>query len=61
MCKDNIENSFTTKVGEHVPFSFSLSTISSFKSIEKKYDIYKGEDYMKKPCESLKEHTFIDD
>ena len=33
------ENSFTTKVGEHIPSGFSMSTISSFKSIESKRDI----------------------
>ena len=26
--KNNPENSFTTKVGEHIPSSFSMSTIS---------------------------------
>ena len=30
-CKTNPENSFTTKVGEHIPSGFSMSTISSFK------------------------------
>ena len=34
-----------------------MSTISSFQSIENKRDIYKGKNYMKKFCESLREHT----
>ena len=29
-CKNNPENSSTTKVGEHIPSSFSMSTISAF-------------------------------
>ena len=32
-----------------------MSTISSFKSIEKKHDIYRGKDYLKNFCESLRE------
>ena len=54
-CKNNPENSSTSKVGEHIPSGFSMSTISSFKSIENKHDVYKGKDCMKKFCESLKE------
>ena len=38
-CKNNLENSSTTKVGKHIPSGFSKSTISSFKSIENKYDL----------------------
>ena len=34
-----------------------MSTISSFQSIENKRDIYKGKNYMKNFCESLREHT----
>ena len=54
--KNNPEKSSTTKVGEHIPSEFSLSTLLSFKSIENKHDVYKGEDCMKKFCESLGEH-----
>ena len=32
-CKNNPENSSTTKVSEHIPSGFSMSTISSFRSI----------------------------
>ena len=46
-CKNNLENSSTTKVGKHIPSDFSKSTISSFKSIENKYDLYRGKDCMK--------------
>ena len=56
-CKNNPENSSTTKVSEHIPSGFSMSTISSFRSIENKHDVYRGKDCMKKFCESLREHT----
>ena len=42
------------KVSETIPSGFSISTILSFKEIENKHDIYRGEDCMKKFCESLK-------
>ena len=35
-CEKKSEKSFTTKVGEHVPLGFSMSTISSFKDCIKK-------------------------
>ena len=43
-CKSNPENSFTTKVSEHIPSDFSMSTISSFRSIENNHDVYTGKD-----------------
>ena len=33
-CKNNPENSSTTKVSEHIPSGFSMSSISSFRTIE---------------------------
>ena len=41
-CKNNPENSSTTKVNKHIPSGFSMSTLSSFGSIENKYDVYRG-------------------
>ena len=38
-CKNNTENSSTTKVGEHILSRFSMSTISLLKSIENKHDV----------------------
>ena len=55
--KNNPENSSITKVNEHIPSGFSMSTISSFRSIENKHDIYRGKDWMKKFSESLREHA----
>ena len=34
-----------------------MSTILSFKSIENRHKVYRGKDFMKKFCESLREHT----
>ena len=56
-CENNPERLFTTKVGELIPLGFSMSTISLFKSIENKHDIYRGKYCMKKFCESLREHA----
>ena len=56
-CKNNPENSSTSKVSEHIPSGLSMSTISSFRRIENKHDMYRGKDYMKKFCEFLREHA----
>ena len=37
-CKNNPEKSSTAKVSEYIPSRFSVSTMSSFKYIESKYD-----------------------
>ena len=56
-CKNNSENSSTTKVSNHIPSDFSTSTISSFRRIENKHDVYRGKDCMKKFDESLRGHA----
>ena len=38
-CKNNPESSSTTKLSEHIPSGFSMSTISSFRSTENKHDV----------------------
>ena len=43
-CKNNPKNTSTSKVGEHIPSAFSMNAISSFRSIEKKHDVYRGKD-----------------
>ena len=55
--KNNPENSSTTNVSKHIPSDFSMSTISSFRSIENKHDVYRGKDCMKKFCEFLRKHA----
>ena len=41
-CKNNPENLFTTKIDEHIPSGFSMSTISSFENIENKHVVYRS-------------------
>ena len=55
--KNNPENSSTAKVGEYISSGFSMSTISSFKSIENEHDVYRGKECIEKFCESLREHA----
>ena len=47
-CKNNPENSSTTKVNEHTSSGFT---------IENKHDVYRGKDCMKKFCEFLREEV----
>ena len=56
-CKNNPENQFTTKVGKHILSGFPMLPIWSFKSIENKHDIYRGQDCMKKFYKYLREHA----
>ena len=44
------------KINLHIPSGFSMSTISSCRSIENKH-VYRGKDCMKKLCEFLREHA----
>ena len=56
-CKNSPENSSTTKVSEHIPFSFPMSIMFPFRSIENKHDAYRGKDCMKKFSEFLGKHA----
>ena len=53
---NNSETSSTTKIGEHIPCGYSMSTIWAFDNIENKHTLYCGEDCMKKFCTSLGEY-----
>ena len=52
-----IKNLFTAKVSKHIPSGFSISTISSLRSIENKHDVYRAKDCMKRFCEYLGEYA----
>ena len=52
-CKNNPGNCSS----EHIPSGFSMSTISSLKSIENKYDVCRDKDCMKRFCEFLRKHA----
>ena len=53
----DVKSKKNTKVSKHIPSGFSMSSLSSFRSIENKHDVYRGTDFMKKFCEFLREHT----
>ena len=44
--KNNPESSSTTTVSEYIPAGISIHTISSFRGIENKRDVYRGKDCM---------------
>ena len=41
-CVNNPENFSTTKIGEHIPCAYSMSTIWEFDLIESKHTLYCG-------------------
>ena len=43
--KNNHENLFTTKVSEHVPSGFSMSTTYSFRNIKNNHGAYGGKSH----------------
>ena len=47
-CKNNPENSSTTKIGEHIPCGYSMSTMLAFDNTENKHTLYHGEDCIKR-------------
>ena len=51
---NNLENSSIVKTSEHTSSGFSMSAISSVKSIENKYDVCRDKDCMKKFCECIR-------
>ena len=55
-CKNNQQKSSTVKASEHISSSFSMSNISTLKSIENKNDVYRGKDCLKKFYKSLRGH-----
>ena len=56
-CKNNSENSSTTKVSKHIVSGFSMFTISSFSGTENNPDVYGAKDCINKFCESLRGDT----
>ena len=56
-CKYNPEKFSRTKISEHIPSFFLISTLLSFKSIENKHDVYRGKDSMKNFYELLRENA----
>ena len=56
-CKNNPENSLGFIF--HIPLGFSMSTRSSFRSIENKDDVFRGKGCMKKFCKFFREHAHL--
>ena len=56
-CKNNPENSSTTKVSKHIGLGFATLLISSFRSIGNMHDVYRGKDCMEKYCKLSKDHA----
>ena len=55
--KKHPEKSSTLEAGEHIPLGFSVSTISWFKDIKNKHDIYRIKECMNKFCKFLRRHV----
>ena len=55
--KNNPKHLSTTKVGKHISSTFTISTTSSFKSVENKHDAYRDKDCMKRFYKSLRGHA----
>ena len=55
LCK--LEKSSITKIGEHIPCTYSMSTIWALDNIKNKHILYCGEDCMKNFCTSIREHA----
>ena len=53
----NLKNSSATKIVEHIPCGYSMSTLWSFDNIEIEHALYCREDCLKKSCTSLREHA----
>ena len=56
-CANIPEIASTTKIGGHIPWAYSMSTIWAFDCIENKHTFYREKDSMKKFCEALREHA----
>ena len=56
---NNLEEPSITKIGEHIPCGYSVSTISGFDLIENKHIFYRRQDCMKNFCTTLREHAKI--
>ena len=54
-CANNSENSSKTKIGEYIPYSYSMSIIWGFDHVENKHTLYCGKDCMKSFFTSLEE------
>ena len=54
---NNPENSSTTKINEHIPCGYSVSTIWACDHIENKHTLYRGKDCRKKFSYFVRQHV----
>ena len=54
--KSNTQNSSTTKVGEHIPCGYSMSTIWLFDIVVNMHNLCRGDNCIKRFSKSLREH-----
>ena len=52
-----LKNYLQKNLGFYIRSGFLMSTTSSFKTIENTHDVYRGKDFMKKFCKSLREQA----
>ena len=56
-CKNNPNESSTTKINKHAPLGYSIFTHCSFDQTKNKLNSYRGKDCMKKFSKDLREHA----
>ena len=54
-CRNNPEKHSTTKICEHIPSGCVMPAILGFEHTEDKNTLYRGKDFMKRFCETLRE------
>ena len=57
VCKNSFKKPSATKVGEHIPRGYSMTTIWTYDGIENQYDVQRGEGCMKQFREFSREHA----
>ena len=56
-CRNNPNESSTTKINKHTPPGYSIFTSCSFDESKNKLNYYRGKDCIKKFCKDLKKHA----
>ena len=56
-CQNDPNKSSTTKINKHTPSGYSIFTHCSFDESKNKVNYYRGDDWTKKFCKDLREHS----
>ena len=54
---NDLEKSSTTKINKHIPSGYSLHAHCSFDNTKNKLGYYRGKDFMKEFCKTLRKHA----